>query len=51
VHEVWLGPGTVEVRPNAQAPIHLLPVLDVVAATYWRADFSLVDGVVLETID
>jgi len=51
VHEVWLGPGTVELRPNAQAPLHLLPVVDVVAATYWRADFSLVDGIVLETID
>lgn len=50
VHEVWLGSGTVELRPNAQAPVYLLPVLEVVAATYWRADFSLVDGVVLETL-
>lgn len=51
VHEVWVGSGTVELRPNAQAPVHLLPVVDVVAATYWRADFSLVDGVVLETFE
>ncbi len=50
LHEVWIGPGTVELRPNAQAPVHLLPVLEVVQAVYWRADFSLVDGVVLESL-
>lgn len=50
VREVWLGSGTVEIRPNAQAPVHLLPVVEVVSALYWRADFSLVDGVVLESI-
>ncbi len=51
VHEVWRGPGTIELRPNAQAPVHLLPVLEVVEAFYWRADFTLVYGSVLETIE
>lgn len=50
VHEVWSGPGTVELRPNAQAPLHLLPVLDVVEAFHWRADFTLVYGTTLERL-
>jgi acetoacetate decarboxylase len=50
VHEGWRGPGTVELRPNAQAPIHLLPVLDVEAAFHWRVDFTLVYGRVLEEL-
>jgi len=50
VHEVWKGPGTVELRPNAQAPVHLLPVLEVVEAFYWRVDFSLVHGEILERL-
>lgn len=50
VHEVWAGPGTVELRPNAQAPVHLLPVQEVVEAFYWRADFTLVYGRLLERI-
>jgi acetoacetate decarboxylase len=48
VHEVWRGPGTLELRPNAQAPVHLLPVAEVVEAFHWRVDFSLVYGQVLE---
>lgn len=48
IHEVWKGPGTVELRPNAQAPVHLLPVLEVVEAFHWRVDFSLVYGEVIE---
>lgn len=51
VHEVWTGAGTLELRPNAQAPLHMLPVEDVLAAYHWRVDFTLVDGVVLETLD
>jgi acetoacetate decarboxylase len=50
VHEVWRGPGTVELRPNAQAPVHLLPVLEVEAAFHWRVDFTLVYGRVLEEL-
>lgn len=50
VHEVWRGPGTIELRPNAQAPVHLLPVREVLEAFHWRVDFSLVDGRVLERL-
>jgi acetoacetate decarboxylase len=50
IHEVWQGPGTVELRPNAQAPVHLLPVLEVEAAFHWRVDFTLVYGRVLEDL-
>lgn len=50
VHEAWRGPGTVELRPNAQAPVYLLRVRDVVEAFHWRADFTLVYGTVLERL-
>ena len=50
IHEVWRGPGTVELRPNAQAPVHLLPVLEVETAFHWRVDFTLVHGRVLEDL-
>ena len=50
VHEVWRGPGTVELRPNAQAPVHLLPVLEVETAFHWRVDFTLTYGRVLEDL-
>ncbi len=48
VAEVWRGHGTLELRPNAQVPVHLLPVREVVEAFHWWADFSLVDGEVIE---
>jgi acetoacetate decarboxylase len=44
VHECWGGPCTVELRPNAQAPIHRLPVVDMLDGVHWRADFTLVPG-------
>jgi len=50
VYEVWRGPGTVELRPNAQAPVHLLPVLEVETAFHWRVDFTLTYGRVLEEL-
>jgi acetoacetate decarboxylase len=50
IHEVWEGFGTVEIRPNAQAPVHLLPVLEVEKALHWRADFTANFGRVLQTI-
>jgi acetoacetate decarboxylase len=50
VHEVWRGQGTIELRPNAQAPVHLLPVLEVEATFHWRVDFTLVYGRVLEEL-
>ncbi len=51
LREAWVGAATLELRPNAQAPLHLLPVLEVVEGYYWRVDFSLVHGTVLETLD
>jgi acetoacetate decarboxylase len=50
VHEIWRGPGTVELRPNAQAPVYLLPVVEVEAAFHWRVDFTLTYGRVLEDL-
>lgn len=50
LHEAWVGPATLELRPNAQAPVHLLPVLEVVEGYYWRVDFTLVHGTVLERL-
>lgn len=41
VHEVWTGAATLELRPNAQAPVYRLPVVDVVTGFYWLADFTL----------
>jgi acetoacetate decarboxylase len=47
VHECWSGPCTVELRPNAQAPVWKLPVLEPLVGYFWRADFTLVAGRVL----
>jgi acetoacetate decarboxylase len=49
-HGVWEGDATVELRPNAQVPVHLLPVLEVGRAFHWFADFTAVYGRVLETL-
>ncbi len=47
VTECWRGPCTVELRPNAQAPIHRLPVVEMLDGFHWRASFTLVPGTVL----
>ncbi len=47
VTECWRGPCTVELRPNAQAPLHRLPVLGMLDGFYWKATFTLVPGVIL----
>jgi acetoacetate decarboxylase len=47
VTECWRGPCTVELRPNAQAPVHRLPVVEMLDGFHWRAQFTLVPGVVL----
>lgn len=47
VHECWTGPCTVELRPNAQAPVHRLPVVEPLRGFYWRADFTLVPGAII----
>jgi acetoacetate decarboxylase len=44
VHECWGGPCTVELRPNAQLPVHRLPVVEMLDGLHWRADFTLVPG-------
>jgi acetoacetate decarboxylase len=44
VHECWGGPCTVELRPNAQAPVHRLPVVEMLDGLHWRSDFTLVEG-------
>lgn len=46
-HEVWKGDITVELRPNAQAPVYRLPVREVLEGFYWRVDFKLVFGRVI----
>lgn len=47
VSECWRGPCTVELRPNAQAPLHRLPVLEMLDGFYWKATFTLVPGIIL----
>jgi acetoacetate decarboxylase len=47
VHECWKGPCSVELRPNVQAPIFRLPVVESLYGFFWRADFTLTPGVIL----
>jgi len=47
IHECWKGPCTVELRPNAQAPVFRLPVLEPLEGFYWKADFTLTAGEIL----
>lgn len=47
VHECWTGPVSIELRPNAQAPVYKLPVREILAGFYWRTDFVLPWGEVL----
>ena len=47
VRECWSGPATMELRPNAQAPVYQLPVREMIAGFYWRTDFVLPWGEVL----
>jgi acetoacetate decarboxylase len=47
IHECWCGPCTVELRPNAQAPLHRLPVVEELEGYYWKAEFTLVPGEIL----
>jgi acetoacetate decarboxylase len=44
VHECWTGPATVELRPNAQAPVHLLPAGEVVLGLHRLVDLTLPPG-------
>ncbi len=47
VRECWRGEATVELRPNAQAPVYRLPVREVIDGFYWRTDFILPFGRVI----
>ena len=47
ITECWRGPCTVELRPNAQAPVHRLPVREMLDGFFWRGRFTLVAGTVL----
>ena len=47
IHECWSGTGTVELRPNAQAPLYRLPVIEMLDNYFWRADFTLVAGKII----
>jgi acetoacetate decarboxylase len=47
VHEAWRGPGTLELRPNAQVPFHLVPVRGVELALHRVVDLTLAHGTVV----
>jgi acetoacetate decarboxylase len=47
VKECWKGPSTLELFENKEAPFHLLSVIETVESFYWKADFSLVPGIIL----
>lgn len=49
VHECWRAPGTVEISPHAQAPVHRLPVREMLDAFYWSCDFTLGPARVVHT--
>jgi len=44
VHACYVGPATVELRPNAQFPLHRLPVVQAQRGYHWRTDFTLPYG-------
>ena len=48
-HEAWTGPGTLELRPNAQLPVHMLPVGRVELALHRMLDRTLAPGSVIHT--
>ena len=47
IRECWTGPCSVELRPNPQAPVWRLPVLEALDGYYWHASFTLVAGTTL----
>lgn len=47
VSECHTGPCTVDLRPNAQAPVFRLPVREALDGFLWRTDFTLTEGRVL----
>ncbi len=47
VHESWIGLSTTSLAPNVQAPVFKLPVVEMGPGLYWKADFTLVEGIVV----
>ncbi|WP_027834154.1 acetoacetate decarboxylase [Maritalea myrionectae] len=47
VSECWRGASTTHLLPNAQAPVHRLPVQEMCDGFFWTAEFTLVPGKVL----
>lgn len=47
VHECWGGACSVEIRPNAQAPLFKLPVLEMLEGYFWLTEFTLAGGRVI----
>src|SRR5262249_23812363 len=43
-HEAWTGPATLELRPNAQLPAHLLAVREVILGLHRSIDLTLSPG-------
>jgi acetoacetate decarboxylase len=48
-HEAWTGPATLEWRPNAQVPVHMLPIREVVLGLHRMLDLSLTDAETVHT--
>jgi acetoacetate decarboxylase len=46
-HQAWAGPATLELRPNAQLPVHLLAVREVVLGLHRTVDLTLSPGRVI----
>jgi acetoacetate decarboxylase len=46
-HESWVGPATLELRPNARLPVHLLAVSEVVLGLHRIMDLTLSPGRVI----
>jgi acetoacetate decarboxylase len=47
--EEWTGPATLELRPSAPAPVHLLPVGEVVLGLRRTMDLTLGTEAVIHT--
>jgi acetoacetate decarboxylase len=47
VKGAWGGPGALDLRPHALAPVADLPVLEVLSATHMLVDFTLALGTVV----
>ena len=51
VSEAWTGSATLEFRPNAQVPVHLLPIREVVVGVHRTVDLTLTEARTVHTFD